>query len=48
MLIENKDKTGTGLSHFRLSFNQISPEPEPPVKKPAKPTKQARKPARKT
>lgn len=23
LLIENKDKTGTGLSHFRLSFNQI-------------------------
>jgi type IV pilus assembly protein PilN len=44
MLIENKDKTGTGLSHFRLSFNQSSPEPETPVTKPAKP---ARKPARK-
>ncbi len=24
MLIENKDKTGTGLSHFRLSFDQVS------------------------
>lgn len=24
MLIENKDKTETGLSHFRLSFDQIS------------------------
>ena len=23
LLIENKDKTGTGLSHFRLSFKQI-------------------------
>jgi len=44
MLIENKDKTGTGLSHFRLSFNQNSPEPETPAAKPAKP---ARKPARK-
>lgn len=28
MLIENKDKTETGLSHFRLSFDQISPSPE--------------------
>ncbi|MTW22363.1 PilN domain-containing protein [Allochromatium palmeri] len=44
MLIENKDKTDTGLSHFRLSFNQISPEPEAPAEKPAKP---AKKPARK-
>ena len=44
MLIENKDKTDTGLSHFRLSFSQTSPEPEAPVKAPAKP---ARKPARK-
>ena len=25
LLIENKDKTGTGLSHFRLSFDQIQP-----------------------
>lgn len=25
MLIENKDKTDTGLSHFRLSFDQVSP-----------------------
>jgi len=25
MLIENKDKTGTGLSHFRLSFDQTTP-----------------------
>ncbi len=25
MLIENKDKTGTGLSHFRLSFDQVRP-----------------------
>jgi len=25
LLIENKDKTGTGLSHFRLMFDQISP-----------------------
>ncbi len=23
LLIENKDKTGTGMSHFRLSFDQI-------------------------
>lgn len=28
MLIENKDKTGTGLSHFRLSFDQVSPSPK--------------------
>ncbi len=26
LLIENKDKTGTGLSHFRLSFRQIRPK----------------------
>ncbi|BCU05371.1 PilN domain-containing protein [Allochromatium tepidum] len=26
MLIENKDKTGTGLSHFRLSFSQVTPK----------------------
>lgn len=25
MLIENKDQTGTGLSHFRLSFDQTVP-----------------------
>jgi type IV pilus assembly protein PilN len=24
LLIENKDKTGTGLSHFRLAFDQVS------------------------
>jgi type IV pilus assembly protein PilN len=24
LLIENKDKTGTGLSHFRLGFDQVS------------------------
>lgn len=24
MLIENKDKTGTGMSHFRLRFEQLS------------------------
>jgi type IV pilus assembly protein PilN len=28
LLIENKDKTGTGLSHFRLSFEQIGSGPE--------------------
>jgi type IV pilus assembly protein PilN len=28
LLIENKDKTGTGLSHFRLSFDQIGASPE--------------------
>jgi type IV pilus assembly protein PilN len=28
LLIENKDKTGTGLSHFRLSFNQIGAKAE--------------------
>jgi type IV pilus assembly protein PilN len=25
LLIEHKDKTGTGLSHFRLSFDQLQP-----------------------
>jgi type IV pilus assembly protein PilN len=25
LLIEHKDKSGTGLSHFRLSFDQIKP-----------------------
>ncbi|WP_295456567.1 PilN domain-containing protein [uncultured Thiodictyon sp.] len=25
LLIENKDKTGTGFSHFRMSFDQIRP-----------------------
>lgn len=29
MLIENKDKTGTGLSHFRLSFDQVTPSAAP-------------------
>ena len=28
MLIENKDTTGTGLSHFRLSFDQVAPTAE--------------------
>lgn len=28
LLIENKDKTGTGLSHFRLSFDQIGATPQ--------------------
>lgn len=32
MLIENKDKTDTGLSHFRLSFDQVSPSSETNVK----------------
>jgi type IV pilus assembly protein PilN len=27
LLIEHKDKTGTGLSHFRLSFDQIQAKP---------------------
>lgn len=27
LLIEHKDKTGTGLSHFRLSFDQIRAKP---------------------
>jgi type IV pilus assembly protein PilN len=27
LLIEHKDKTGTGLSHFRLSFDQIKAKP---------------------
>jgi len=26
MLIENKEKTDTGLSHFRLSFSQVTPK----------------------
>jgi type IV pilus assembly protein PilN len=29
LLIENKDKTGTGLSHFRLSFDQAQPGAAP-------------------
>jgi type IV pilus assembly protein PilN len=29
LLIENKDKTGTGLSHFRLSFDQVQPKSTP-------------------
>ncbi|SDX66641.1 type IV pilus assembly protein PilN [Allochromatium warmingii] len=29
MLIENKEKTDTGLSHFRLSFSQIATKPKP-------------------
>lgn len=28
LLIEHKDKTGTGLSHFRLQFDQKRPEDE--------------------
>lgn len=28
LLIENKDKTGTGMSHFRLRFDQFSPARE--------------------
>jgi type IV pilus assembly protein PilN len=32
LLIENKDKTGTGLSHFRLSFDQIKPGAEDAAK----------------
>lgn len=28
LLIENKDKTGTGLSHFRLAFDQIGQDAE--------------------
>jgi type IV pilus assembly protein PilN len=28
MLIEHKDKTGTGLSHFRLRFEQQKTEGE--------------------
>jgi len=28
LLIEHKDKTGTGYSHFRLSFDQIKPKPD--------------------
>ena len=26
LLIEHKDKTGTGMSHFRLSFDQVKPD----------------------
>ncbi|MBK1717413.1 PilN domain-containing protein [Thiocystis violacea] len=43
MLIENKDKTGTGLSHFRLSFDQVSQSAENEAEASAKPA--ARKPA---
>jgi len=46
VLIENKDKTDTGLSHFRLAFNQTSQDAEAATekkkaapKKPAKPAK---------
>ena len=28
LLIEHKDKTGTGLSHFRLTFDQVRPKAE--------------------
>lgn len=28
LLIEHKDKTGTGMSHFRLSFDQVKPTVE--------------------
>lgn len=28
LLIEHKDKTGTGYSRFRLSFDQIKPKPD--------------------
>ena len=35
LLIEHKDKTGTGLSHFRLSFDQIKAKPNEPGAEPA-------------
>ncbi|KAA6185516.1 pilus assembly protein PilN [Thiohalocapsa marina] len=28
LVIENKDQTGTGLSHFRLGFRQVRPDEE--------------------
>jgi len=31
LLIENKDKTGTGLSHFRMSFEQVRAGAETPA-----------------
>jgi type IV pilus assembly protein PilN len=33
VLIENKDKTDTGLSHFRLAFNQTSEDAEAEIEK---------------
>ncbi len=45
MLIENKDKTETGLSHFRLAFNQSNPEgsSEPLSSPPSKPEKRKKR-----
>jgi len=33
MLIENKDQTGTGMSHFRLRFEQLSQEGDESIEK---------------
>jgi type IV pilus assembly protein PilN len=52
LLIENKDKTGTGLSHFRLSFDQIgakgedAEEPAAQAKTPPKGAQPPKKPGR--
>jgi type IV pilus assembly protein PilN len=35
LLIEHKDKTGTGLSHFKLQFTQKRPDAEPDEAEPA-------------
>lgn len=35
LLIEHKDKTGTGLSHFRMSFDQIQPKAGTDANKPS-------------
>lgn len=45
LLIENKDKTDTGLSHFRLSFDQINLGAEPEIEK-KPPAKGAKPPAK--
>lgn len=52
LLIENKDKTGTGLSHFRLSFKQIGAkdangeEPGPAAPGDKKPPQKGARPAK--
>ena len=35
LLIQHKDKTGTGMSQFRLSFDQVKPETKAPQAKAA-------------
>lgn len=32
-IIQNKDKTGTGMSHFELAARQVNPNPKPGTKK---------------